>query len=65
MGCRVIFEEKCMVEYLLDLHAGGMVINMSEKQNFVSSTIGDIKEFASDSRRLLTRCSKPDRKGKW
>ena len=54
-----------MVEYLLDLHAGGMVINMSEKQNFVSSTIGDIKEFASDSRRLLTRCSKPDRKGKW
>ena len=37
---------------------------MSEKQNIVSSTIGDIKEFANDSRRLLTRCSKPDRKGK-
>ncbi|OMJ66972.1 hypothetical protein SteCoe_22163 [Stentor coeruleus] len=35
---------------------------MSEKQNFVSSTISDIKEFAHDSRRLLNRCSKPDKK---
>ena len=36
---------------------------MSEKQNIISSTISDIKDFASDSRRLLTRCSKPDKKG--
>ena len=36
---------------------------MSEKQNIVSSTIGDIKDFVNDSRRLLNRCSKPDKRG--
>ena len=36
---------------------------MSEKQNFVSSTIGDVKDFVNDSRRLLNRCSKPDKRG--
>ena len=36
---------------------------MSDKPNFVSSSISDLKEFANDSRRLLNRCSKPDKKG--
>jgi len=37
---------------------------MSEKQNFMSSTMSDMKDFVNDSRRLLNRCSKPDKKGK-
>ncbi|CAG9311375.1 unnamed protein product [Blepharisma stoltei] len=35
---------------------------MSEKQNIVSSTLTDMTEFAKDSRRLLNRCTKPDKK---
>lgn len=37
---------------------------MSDKSNPISSSISSVKDFYKDSKRLMTRCSKPDKKGK-